>query len=163
MATTSNLAILEHLVTQLSTIAATATATASTYATATSSAYNNTVQSVDREYIEKSYDQYPFIFINDVDDKYIKRICKNLYQKVLEVQIVGMVADDRTNLGATYPQLGTTLQRFKNDVQVCLGIDTYFNTEDLELQIMNIETEDNYVPPNASFICMLYIQYFSEN
>jgi hypothetical protein len=163
MATTTNLEILQHLEAQLSTIAATSTATSSLYATATASAYNFTVQSVDREYIERSYDQFPFIYINDVDDQYVKRICKNLYQKVLEVMIVGLVCDDRTV--TTAPQLGTTLQKFKNDVQVALSpdVDPFFNTSDIELQLINIETEDQYVPPNATFVCIAHIQYFSEN
>lgn len=160
MAITSNLAILQHLETQLLTIVATATATASVYATATASAYNYTVQSVDREYIERSYEQYPFIYINDINDVYLRRICKNLYVKGLEIQIVGFVFDDRTS--ATDPQLGTVLQRFKDDVQTCLAIDPYFNTSDLELQMVNIETEDDYVPPNASFVAILHVQYFSE-
>lgn len=164
MATTNNIDILEHLVTQLSTIATstvTASATYNASATMTASAtyYYNNVQSVDREYIERSYDQHPFIFINDISDKYLQRICKNLYRKILEIQIVGVVYDDRTNIHT--PQLGTTLQKFKDDVQTCLSLDTYFNTSDLELQIMSIDTEDNYIPPNASFICNMFVQYYS--
>ena len=147
MAVTSNLAILQHLEAQLKTIT-------------TDNGYFNTVQSVDREYVERSYEQYPFIYINDINDVYLRRICKNLYVKGLEIQIVGFVFDDRTS--ATDPQLGTVLQRFKEDIQTCLAADTYFNTSDLELQLVNIETEDDYVPPNASFVAILHVQYFSE-
>lgn len=164
MATTNNLDILSHLVTQLSQIATstmTASATYNASATMTASAtyYFNNVQSVEREYVERSYDQHPFIFINDISDKYIQRICKNLYKKILEIQIIGFVYDDRTSTHT--PQLGTTLQRFKDDVQTALALDTYFNTSDLELQLVEIGTEGNYVPPNASFVCCVFVQYYS--
>lgn len=186
MPTTNNLDILSHLVTQLSLIATSAMTASATYAsgtlvlpatysasgsmtasatytsvtmTASATYYNNTVKSVDREYIERPYDEFPFIFINDISDKYIQRINKDLYRKFLEIQLVGLISDDRSNTHT--PQLGTTLQRFKDDVQVCLSLDAYFNASDKELQILTIDTEDNYVPPNASFICSVYVQYYS--
>lgn len=164
MATTNNLDILTHLEIRLltiatSTVTASATYNASGTLTASATYYNNNVQFVDREYIERPSDEFPFININDISDKYIQRICKNLYRKLLEIQIVGLVYDDRT---ITYtPQLGTTLQRFKDDVQVCLAGDTYFNASDLELQILTIDTEEGYVPPNASFVCAVFVQYYS--
>ena len=140
--TTSDLDILQHLETQLKTIT-------------TANAYNNDVQVVDREYNERSYDQYPFFFINDIDDKYLHRICKNLYKKGLVIQIIGFVYSDTTT-----PQLGTMLQLFKDDLKKCLAADTYFNTSTKELQIIEIETDSSYVPPQASFVCNIIVIHF---
>ena len=140
--TTSDLDILQHLETQLKTITKT-------------NAYNNDVQVVDREYNERSYDQYPFFFINDIDDKYLHRICKNLYKKGLVIQIIGFVYSDTTT-----PQLGTMLQLFKDDLKKCLAADTYFNTSTKELQIIEIETDSSYVPPQASFVCNIIVIHF---
>lgn len=139
---TSDLDILQHLETQLKTITKV-------------NGYNNDVQCVDREYIERSYDQYPFFFINDIDDKYLHRICKNLYKKGLVIQIIGFVYSDNTT-----PQLGTSLQLFKDDLKKCLAADTYFNTSTKELQIIEIETDSSYVPPQASFVCNIIVLHF---
>lgn len=147
MAIKTGLEILTHLKTELEKITV-------------ANGYNNDVKSVDREYRQRSYDEYPFIFINDIDSKYLKRICKDLYKKALVVQIAGFVYDDRANTDNTLPELGTTLQKFKQDVTKCLGADTYFNTSDIELTIIEVYTKGLYRPPQASFVCNVLITHF---
>ena len=142
---TSDLAILQHLEARLATIKV-------------ANGYSNTVVAVDREYVERSYDDYPFFFINDIDDKYILRICKDLYQKGLVIQIIGFIYSDRTS--GTEPQLGTKLQLLKDDLRKCLANDTYFNDSYLQLDIIEIETDSSYVPPQASFVCNLIVVHY---
>lgn len=148
MAEKTGLEILQHLETELKKITV-------------ANGYTNTVKGVDREYRERSYDEYPFIFVNDIDSKYLRRICKDLYKKALVVQIIGFVYDDGTN--PALPQLGTTLQNFKQDVIKCLGADTYFNTSDIELAIIEVYTKGLYRPPQASFVCNILITHYEAN
>ena len=144
---TSDLAILQHLETRLAIVT-------------TTNGYNNNIAGVDREYVERSYDTYPFFFINDIDDKYLLRICKDLYQKALVIQIIGFVYSDRTS--STAPQLGTKLQLLKDDLRKCLARDTYFNASDIQLDIIEIETDSSYVPPQASFVCNLIVLHYDD-
>lgn len=147
MAIVTDLEILQHLETELAKITK-------------ANGYNNDVKFVDREYRERSSYEYPFVFINDVEAQYIKRICKNLYKKGLAIQIVGFVYSDTTTDEDYAPQLGTVLQLFKNDIQKCLAQDTWFNTSDKELKIIDISTEEGYVPPNATFSCNVVVIHY---
>jgi hypothetical protein len=142
---TSDLSILQHLENRLNIIKV-------------ANGYNNNIAGVDREYVERSYDNYPFFFINDVDDKYLLRICKDLYQKGLVIQIIGFVYSDRT--ASTEPQLGTKLQLLKDDLRTCFARDTFFNASYAQLDIIEIETDSSYVPPQASFVCNLLVIHY---
>lgn len=148
MAVKTSLEILQHLESELLKITV-------------ANGYVNTIQSVDREYQERQYDTYPFFFINDIDDKYVRRIAKDLYKKILIVQIVGFIYDDsRSVTGATSAQLGTKLQQLKDDLAKCLQADTYFNSSDIEMAILEMVTDSSYVPPQASFVCHLSIIHY---
>lgn len=122
------------------------------------SGYNNSIKLVDREYRERAYEQYPYIMINDIEDKYVIRMCKNLYKKILIVEIVGFIYDDTHGTGK--PQLGTKLQQFKEDLSLCLSRDTWFNNTTKKLQILDITTNGEYVVPNAAFICRVGVSHY---
>lgn len=147
MATKTSLEILQHLEARLLTIKV-------------ASGYSCNIANVDREYKERAYETYPFFFINDIDDKYARRICKDLYRKILIVQIIGFIYDDRRSGDVTAAQLGTTLQNLKADLSKCLANDTYFNTDDIEMQILEIKTDEGYVPPQASFVANIAIIHY---
>lgn len=148
MALTSGLTILQHLETQLKTITKL-------------NGYNNDIQSVDREFIQRNYDSYPFVFINDIDTKYVKRICKNLYRKALIIQIAGYVYKDATT-ATPAPQLGTVLQGFKDDITKCLAASTFFNDGDKELQILEVSTDGYYRPPQACLLIHVSVMHYED-
>ncbi len=149
MALLDSLTILKHIETRLLTIT-------------TDNGYNNTIFEVTREQRERSNYSYPFVFVNDIKDRYTDRLCKNLYRKALHVQIVGEMYDDRRSDDDTLPQLGELLQKFKEDVTKCLTDvnDAFFNSTDCILVMGEIDTLDGYVPPNARFIAEIMIIHF---
>lgn len=148
MALTSGLAILQHLETQLKTITKL-------------NGYHVDIQSVDREFVQRNYDSYPFVFVNDIDSKYVKRICKNLYKKALIIQIAGYVYKDATT-ATPAAQLGTALQEFKDDITKCLAASTFFNDSDKELQILDVSTDGYYRPPQACLLVHLAVTHYED-
>ena len=147
MALNTVMNIIDHLAVQLTSIT-------------NANGYVNTVQYVDKEYRERSIDNYPFLFINDITEQYIRRICKDLYKKSVLIDIVGFVYDDAP--GIDNPNLGTMLRTFKDDVLTCLRDDVFFNSTDVKLNIIEVVTEDNYVPPNASFLCRIAVTCYND-
>ncbi|MDD4292233.1 MAG: hypothetical protein PHX51_08395 [Clostridia bacterium] len=149
MALIDSLTILKHIETRLLTIKVV-------------NGYNNDVQEVIREQRDRSNYNYPFIFVNDIKDAYLTKICKNLNKKGLRVQIIGEIYDDRRSVDDSLPQLGELLQKFKEDVTKCLTdtADVFFNATDCVLQMIEVDTLEGYVPPNARFICEAIIVHF---
>lgn len=147
MALIDSLTLLKHIESRLMTIT-------------TASGYTHSIVKAYREQRDVSNYDYPFVFINDIKDAYLTRICKNLYRKALHVQIVGEMFDDRRSTDDSLPQLGELLQTFKEDVTKCLASDTYFNSTDCILVMKEIDTLDGYVPPNARFIAEVIVIHY---
>lgn len=104
-------------------------------------------------------DRYPFMFINDVrtdKTKMLKNITKNLFM----VGLVGGVWGEEVD--GVMENLGTKLNTFVESIKDSVIADRTRNGEAYTTNITVIETDAGNRWPQAIFVLMLEIIFFSE-